>query len=148
MTQFTFPFDDDDDENKKREPYSQPPTTRNSDPETSYEAVHDAEFHASEGRILVMCCLFEYGPCTDYELEAFTGRQQNSIGKRRLECQRAGLVEVLIIDGVKQKRLAPSGSKCLVWKLTTEGHDYAITLLLPTKAAVELKKWNEVAEHE
>ena len=100
-----------------------PPTYRSTDPETSAEAAHDAEFHASTGRILTLQALAK-GPMTDYELEAITGWQKNSIGKRRLECQRAGLVDVLFVDGEKVKRAAPSGSMCLVWTLTNKGARY------------------------
>lgn len=66
---------------------------------------------------------------TDYELEAVSGRQKNSIGKRRLDCQRAGLVEVVLLeDGSKLKRPGPSGSSCLVWKLTPKGEAYVKNL--------------------
>lgn len=116
MTQGTF-FDDDD-------PSFQRPEARWDDPTTSHDAARDAAFHASLGRVLALKCLLEHGPCTDYELEAHTGWQKNSIGKRRLECQRSGLVELWIIDGVKQRRPAPSGSDCYVWKLTEKGRLY------------------------
>jgi hypothetical protein len=122
MTQAPFPFDDDDDDDK--EPYFQLPTSRPSDPETSHDAARDATFHASKSRLLALYCLAKHGPCTDYELEAFTGRQKNSIGKRRLDCQRAGLVEVLVVDGIKQRRPGPSGSDCLVWQLTSKGRKF------------------------
>ena len=102
----------------------QPPVARRSDPETSHEAAKDASFHASEGRILAMRALHEHGPMTDYELEASTGWQKNSIGKRRLDCQRAGMVELLVLCGEKQKRPGPSGSMCLVWQLTPKGEGY------------------------
>src|SRR5258705_9531081 len=98
------PFDGDE------ELYFQAPTSRPSDPETSHDAAHDAAFHASKGRLLAL-----------YELEAFTGWQKNSIGKRRLDCQRAGLVELVVVDGVKQRRPGPSGSDCFVWQLSSKG---------------------------
>jgi hypothetical protein len=57
---------------------------------------------------------------TDYDLAAATGRQQNSIGKRRLECQRAGFVEP-----TGEKRPNPeTGTPCLVWRITEEGRDF------------------------
>ena len=94
------------------------------DLETSWEAAHDAEFHASESRIAALKALYRLGPMTDYELAKATGYQQNSIGKRRLDCQRAGLIEMLVSQGQKIRRLAPSGSSCFVWKLTGTGEEY------------------------
>lgn len=117
--QFEFPFGGE----PEPEPKFQPPTARDSDPETSHDAAHDAEFHANRGRLNALFALAR-GPMTDYELEAHTGWQKNSIGKRRLECQRAGLVEVWTIDGEEQKRPGPSGSMCLIWRLTDKGVRY------------------------
>ena len=62
----------------------QHPVARLSDPETSHQAAHDAEFHASKGRIAALRAL-ALRPMTDYELEKETGRQKNSIAKRRLD---------------------------------------------------------------
>ena len=101
----------------------QKPTARHDNIETSWEAAHDAEFHASEGRIAALRAL-AVRPMTDYELAEHTHFQQNSIGKRRLDCQRAGLVEVWRINGVKQKRPGPTGSMCFVWTLTSQGVAY------------------------
>jgi len=62
---------------------------------------------------------------TDYELASVTGLQQNSVGKRRKDCQDAGLVTFFYNeDGIKVKRPAPSGSYALVWTLTQDGIDY------------------------
>jgi hypothetical protein len=66
---------------------------------------------------------------TDFELANATGIQQTSIGKRRKDCQDTGLVDVLTNeDGVKAKRLTPSGSSALVWRLTKAGCDYVVNL--------------------
>jgi hypothetical protein len=74
---------------------------------------------------LALTTLKRFGPLTDYELAARTGLQQNSIGKRRKECQDAGLIEGLVDPyGNNVKRPAPSGSKSLVWQLTREGDAY------------------------
>ena len=116
--QFELPFGDD------KPPKFQPPIARGSDPETSHEAAHDAEFHASEGRMKVLRYLKQCGPLTDFELAEFTGWQQTSIGKRRHECMMAGLVEVLMQGEEVVKRPAPSGSSARVWKLTTAGEQY------------------------
>jgi DNA-binding MarR family transcriptional regulator len=100
------------------------PTVRRNDPETSHAAAKDASFHASYGRLLALRALYRHGPLTDYDLEKITGWQKNSIGKRRFECGEAGLVKVHVIDGTKQKRPGPSGSMCLIWRLTKKGRDY------------------------
>jgi hypothetical protein len=105
------------------------PLARNSDPSTSYEAARDASFKASEHRVKALQAFFDFGPMTDFELADATRLQQNSIGKRRKDCQDAGLVDVLTNeDGVKVKRPAPSGSKALVWKLTQAGRDYVTNM--------------------
>jgi len=102
-----------------------PPSARSNDQETSYAAAADASFRASEHRLLALRTLHRFGPLTDYELSARTGLQQNSIGKRRKDCQDVGLVDVYRNeDGEKVKRPAPSGSKALVWTITAEGISY------------------------
>jgi hypothetical protein len=50
---------------------------------------------------------------TDFE---YPGLQQTSAGKRRLELQRAGLVE-----DSGRRRPSPSGSPVIVWRITTTG---------------------------
>jgi|688.fasta_scaffold127181_3 DNA-binding MarR family transcriptional regulator len=101
------------------------PLARNTDPETSHEAAADVSFRASAHRLLAMQALDRFGALTDYELAARTGLQQNSIGKRRKDCQDAGMVERLLdADGNSIKRPAPSGSKALVWTLTEKGRNY------------------------
>ncbi len=96
------------------------PAARVSDPCTSHAAAQDAKVHASRARILVLEHLTR-GPLTDFELADRTGWQQTSIGKRRGECVEAGWVEVNIVDGVKVKRLTPSGSLALTWRITADG---------------------------
>lgn len=98
------------------------PNARPTDYETSHQAAKDASFKASKHRLMALRTLSRFGPLTDYELAARTGLQQNSIGKRRKDCQDAGLVDVLINDkGDKVKRPAPSGSLSLVWTINAEG---------------------------
>ena len=48
---------------------------------------------------------------TDHELATLMGRAQTSAGKRRLECQRLGLVE-----DSGTTRPSPWGSPCIVWR--------------------------------
>jgi DNA-binding MarR family transcriptional regulator len=101
------------------------PLARNNDPETSHEAAADVSFRASAHRLLALKTFDRYGALTDYELAARTGLQQNSIGKRRKDCQDAGMVERLFdADGNSIKRPAPSGSMALVWTLTEKGRNY------------------------
>ena len=107
-----------------------PPIARNTDPLTSHEAAHDTSFKASKHRVIAILALHRFGPLTDYELAERTGLQHNSIGKRRKDCQDAGLVTFYRdADGNKVKRLAPSKSKCLVWMLTDAGVAYANDLI-------------------
>jgi hypothetical protein len=102
------------------------PVARSTDPETSHEAAKDATFKASTNRLKALYAL-SMRPMTDYELAEFTGLQQNSIGKRRGDCAKAGLVEPLLIEEKPVKRPGPTGSKCLVWKLTERGIEYVRT---------------------
>jgi hypothetical protein len=113
-------------EPRKPEPLRFPyPLVRNSDPITSFEAARDASFKASAHRIKAMEALLRYGAMTDFELADATRLQQNSIGKRRKDCQDAGLVEQLKDeDGLAVKRKTPSGSNALVWTLTKEGLEW------------------------
>jgi DNA-binding MarR family transcriptional regulator len=85
-----------------------------------------ARFKASNHRRTALLALLEHGNLTDYELADKTGLQQNSIGKRRKDCQDAGLVtHYRDDDGNKVKRPAPSGSKAYVWMLTDRGEELA-----------------------
>ncbi len=100
------------------------PGTRTTDPVTSHEAEAKVRPHASHGRRLVLDCLRLFGPATDFELAAETGWQQTSIGKRRGECVALGWVQAFTApDGTKCKRLSPSGSPAIVWKITDAGRN-------------------------
>jgi hypothetical protein len=97
------------------------PSARTNDPETSHLAAIDARKSMGPGHRLVLRFLY-IAPMTDYELAEATGFQQNSIGKRRGECEKVGFVTVKIgDDGKRLKRPAPSGSLSLVWCLTLKG---------------------------
>jgi len=89
-------------------------------------AAIDARFKANNHRRTALLALLKHGNLTDYELADKTGLQQNSIGKRRKDCQDAGLVtHYRDDDGNKVKRPAPSGSKAYVWMLTDRGEELA-----------------------
>lgn len=96
------------------------PVARHTDPETSHAAADDARRTCSTGRRLVLAHLAG-GALTDFELADATGWQQTSIGKRRGECAQAGWVSVVMANGAKLTRPAPSGSAALVWQLTDAG---------------------------
>lgn len=119
------------DEKGQPEPEFPDPMARNTDPETSHEAAADATFSASRGRRIAMFTLFDYGPLTDFELEAQTGIRRNSIGKRRGDCVPPGFVEKYEIDGELVKRPTESGSLAIVWTLTQAGVKYVRTLERP-----------------
>lgn len=106
------------------------PAARRTDPETSHMAADDAKLTASRGRKLALCALLRFGPMTDFELADRTGLQQNSIGKRRLDCQRVGLVrKCLGMNDEPIRRATPTGSSAQVWELTPAGVDKAIEWL-------------------
>lgn len=111
---------------KKPQPIRFPfPLARNTDPITSFQAAQNASFKASAHRVKALLAFYDHGAMTDYELASATGLQQNSVGKRRKDCQDAGLVGNLLDEfGEKVKRPAPSGSPALVWTLTNAGYEY------------------------
>jgi hypothetical protein len=85
---------------------------RRSDPETSWMAARGV--HVTRDQRLAFDALEEAGPrgLTDFELGRAIERQQTSAGKRRLDLQRAGLVEY-----ADRKRPSPSGAQARVWRL-------------------------------
>lgn len=90
------------------------PTARRSDPWTSHEAARRATPRAASNRQRAWAALRAYGPMTDFELAEITGVAQTSIGVRRGELVKAGLVEK--VPGVR--RPSPSGSPAQVWRAT------------------------------
>jgi hypothetical protein len=99
---------------------------RPSDPETSRVAADARPFGVSERhRQLVLHHLERAGRMglTDFDLEARTGIKQTSIGKRRGDLTRRGLVEPKIGgDGLPVWRPAPSGCPAQVWVLAQYAH--------------------------
>lgn len=100
------------------------PKTRTRDWVTSVEAA--AGVRQSAGRLLALRTLAANpSGLTDFELADLTDRQQTSIGKRRGELFKFGLVEVALdVHGQPIKRPAPSGSLALVWRVTQAGMDF------------------------
>jgi len=97
---------------------------RRNDLYTSHEAARDASANAPNHRLRALYALSGHGPMTDYELAEKTGLQQNSIGKRRKDCQDIGLVDFFMLDGEKERRKTPSGSSAYVWQITELGKKF------------------------
>lgn len=103
------------------------PTARTEDPETSRCAAEIASQGAETNRWIALKALVAASPggLTDFELEAKTGIAQTSIGVRRGELVKQGLVEGKWVEtgrGPKWiARPAPSGSPSRVWYATKAG---------------------------
>jgi len=105
------------------------PTARNSDPATSHEAARIAGGRAAGDRLLVLRLLaMNPAGLTDHELAALAPfdergrpRQQTSLGKRRGELLKVGLVAKAPEPG--HVRPAPSGVMATVWRLTRSGRE-------------------------
>lgn len=93
------------------------PMARRSDPDTSRDASVIALFDAPNLRERCLEAFRARGPMTDHELAAAVGRQQTSVGVRRKELERVGLVELVYgVDGKPARRLTPSGATAQVWR--------------------------------
>ena len=93
------------------------PAARASDPDTSHLAAEQNPRIRDNDRARVLAVHAQHPMgLTDHELAEFVGRQQTSCGKRRGELMRAGLIEA-----TGQRRAAPSGALCLVWRITPRG---------------------------
>ncbi len=88
-------------------------SARTTDPETSHEAAAQAPEQRARDRDRALAALVASADgLTDFELGALLGRQQTSAGKRRGELRDAGLVR-----DSGRRRLAPSGSRAIVWEV-------------------------------
>lgn len=94
------------------------PTARATDPQTSHEAAASVRPRAGSSRALALVALAAAGShgLSDFELAARTGVPQTSIGVRRKELQRVGLVET-----TDRRRPSPSGTPAIVWTITELG---------------------------
>lgn len=116
------------------------PAARRTDPETSHGAAVIALHRASAHRRLAFDTIAAAGAngLTDFELAEKTGVAQTSIGKRRGDLEKAGLVEVLLEAcapstrwplGVRPvTRLSPSNTPARVYVLTYDGRAAAADL--------------------
>lgn len=91
------------------------PVARATDPDTSHQAAEDALPRAQRHRDLALTALRSAGDrgLTDFELADLTGVAQTSIGVRRHELVKLGLVAK-----TDDRRPAPSGSASIVWRAT------------------------------
>lgn len=95
------------------------PTCRQDDGENSRRAAELAERSAGKGRAIVLKALVEFGPLTDHEVSAITGRHLGSTAKRRLDLMRHAPP---LVVSAGRNRLSPSGSPAAVWQATDAGH--------------------------
>lgn len=104
------------------------PAARSTDPATSHEAAAAVTPRAPAHRVVALLALAEAGSngLTDYELEARTGIRQTSIGCRRKDLVRLGLVfERLTYEGEPVRRPGPTGALCQVWCCSWDGYEAA-----------------------
>lgn len=89
------------------------PVARATDPDTSHQAAEDVLPKAQRHRDLALAALRLAGErgLTDFELADLTGVAQTSIGVRRHELVKLGLVVA-----TDDRRSAPSGSAAIVWR--------------------------------
>lgn len=93
------------------------PTARASDPTTSHEAAGKASARVASDRALVLRIHQRHtSGLTDFELAELAGRQQTSLGVRRGDLCKAGLIRN---SGLR--RPAPSGTNATVWVITDLG---------------------------
>lgn len=104
------------------------PMYRATDPDTSRDAAALALQSASAHRQLAARALLAAGPdgLTDFQLADVTGLAQTSVGKRRHDLQRAGLVFPLLdADGKQVRRPTPSGATAGVYVHATHHQEAA-----------------------
>lgn len=97
---------------------------RRTDPDTSHLAAKRARRGASQGRDVALRAHFMHPHgLTDFELGAMCKSAQTSIGVRRGELVLAGEIEA-----TSERRLSPSNSPCIVWRITAAGRVRGRTL--------------------
>lgn len=99
----------------------QHPSVRVSDPDT---CVEPSEPRMSKGRLKALAAHYLHPDgLTDFELAELTDTAQTSIGVRRAELVKAGLV-----IGTTERRPSPAGSPAIVWRITSQGVGYIVRL--------------------
>lgn len=91
---------------------------RTTDPETSHAAALMSTTQKAGDQRAVLSAHYRVrgDGLTDFELAAYLGRQQTSVGKRRGELRDLGLIEQ-----TELRRPAPSGKSAIVWRITANG---------------------------
>lgn len=103
------------------------PRARKTDPKTSHQAAYDAKRKFSQNMRTVLVLLFTRGPLTDYDLQRITGKQKNSIGKRRTDLCHLGYAAEFKRFGVGQTKQSPvSRSECTLWRPSGWGAQWCI----------------------
>lgn len=100
---------------------------RRTDEDTAQGAAVIAIGNAATNRHLALVHLYAAGDdgLSDFDLEAKTGVQQTSIGKRRGELRDAGLVARAFDEAGKGRtRLSPSNTPAAVWVITDAGRRF------------------------
>lgn len=99
----------------------QHPAKRVNDPDT---CVEPSQQRMSKGRLKALACHYLHPDgLTDFELAARTDTAQTSIGKRRGELEKAGL-----IVATTTRRPSPSGAQATVYRITSQGVGYIARL--------------------
>jgi hypothetical protein len=99
----------------------QHPAKRVNDPDT---CVEPSQVRMSKGRLKALAAHYLHPEgLTDFELAELTDTAQTSIGVRRAELVKAGLVIATL-----ERRPSPSGSLAIVWRITSQGVGYIVRL--------------------
>ena len=88
------------------------PVARKTDPETAHAAARSVTEKAPADRQKVIQALTEHGKGSDFDLEKWTGVIATSIGVRRGELVKMGVVEDSGERGTNDR-----GSKVILWRL-------------------------------
>lgn len=109
----------------RQEPLDLLGMARASDPDTSHEAARRAQVRAGTNRARALVAHWiHHAGLTDFELADICHSGQTSIGKRRGELVRLGLVEA-----TTGRRPSPTGSPAVVWRITPDGMTEAERLI-------------------
>ena len=98
------------------QPLFDEPAARRTDPATSHEAAARVNPAGTRARALLALNASGHRGLTDFERAARTGLGQTSVGKRRLDLLRAGMVEP-----TGERRPSPTGTPALVFRITETG---------------------------
>lgn len=99
----------------------QHPAKRVNDPDT---CVEPSQTRMSKGRLKALACHYLHPDgLTDFELAERTDTAQTSIGVRRAELVKAGMIVPTL-----HRRPSPTGANAIVWRITSVGVGYIARL--------------------